>query len=1320
MSFVHLHNHSHFTILQGLPRPGDYVKKAKELGMSAVALTDTANLHGCHEFYKTAKAEWIKPILGTEIYVKSSLDPTLNHRLVLLAKNLEGYQNIIALSTKASLENDAGKAHILFEDIEALKAEKKDLHIVCLSWPLSWEIPYYILSGKSDSEIHARIEKYQTLFWKQNYFLELLAHSDIPKQDVVTNKLIELHEQFGVPVVAANNCYYVEKSDKRTQDVIQALGTGHEIENPDRPTLLSGDYSFFSEEEMQQAFGYIPSALTNTQKIADMIDIEIETGWVLIPTFELPESDQAIFEDANSDLRDGIKKLESDEWYLRYISFKGLNWRYDYGIDEETILELVNKKDKPGLEKELTKTSPEELQDLSITYYSEKKKAILDKMDKDIADKIERLEYELVVVHEMGFNAYFLIVADYINWAREQNIPVWPGRWSAAGSLMAFLSGITDIDPLPYGLIFERFLNPARISMPDIDTDFSDDARDKVIEYCRNKYGADHVAQICTFGTFAARAAVKDVGRVYGISFAEMNGLAKLIPEKPGTKLADALEESLEFKEAYDMGYFMVWNKRVAQKDIIDNALKIEGNVRQIGVHACAVIIAPEPMTQFTALAHPPKDGEAIITQYSANPLEDLGLLKMDFLWLRNLTIIQRALRIIKNNKDVDIDILDIPLDNKDAYQVFADGDTTWVFQFESDGMRKYLKDLWPTEFEDLIAMVSLYRPGPLQYIPTFIDRKHGKEKVEYPHESLQEILQVTEWIAVYQEQIMKMVQVFAGFSLGEADILRRAIGKKKIEVLMTQKKIFIDAAKALGHPETLSKHIFEDVIEPFAGYWFNKSHAACYALIAYQTAYLKALYPAEFLTSLMVSDEENMERIVMEVAECEQKGISVLPPSINESLTHFTYIDDKNIRFGLLAIKGLWDGPIEKIIEARNSIDRDVKHFEDINEFITLCGKEVINKKSLESLIKAGAMDSLWERKAMFEAIPEMIKYMKSQEQKTASSQIGIFDMMDNYDESLKLPEVWSFSAEERLVWEQEMIGFFVSGHPLDGLSRYCLRRSQNTKKLKMSFDDLSQLPEYQPEEKPEIKDDEVIKDMKDEKPDDTKKEKKKPAPKKEQEMVSAVGLVTDIRKIITKKWTPMLFLKCDGYDYDFEAVIFPKDVEKYIDKVDINKVIIINGALNVNMEYKRKSIQTRELKIASITMVRDQAKDLWLMDSKKRFVNMALNEVVEEPKTINATKEPMLESSKQTDAEIEAKIEKNKTEKAPKIRDKYVVTIPKTAQKQDLQDLKEFLLMQTSGPTNIYIDLNGQEIFTKIAIQDLSVLEAWEQDKWNIQKTS
>ncbi|MDP5039139.1 MAG: DNA polymerase III subunit alpha, partial [Candidatus Gracilibacteria bacterium] len=620
MSFVHLHNHTHFSILEGLPKPKDYIKKAKELGFSAVAITDTSNVHGCHEFYKYAKEEGIKPILGTEILLQSQIDKKMFHKIVLLAKNFDGYKNIISLTTIASLENVGDKSYITWSDLE-----KYSNNLICLSGPITGEISYYILAGMSEEKIVEKIGEYIKVFG-DDFYIELLYHNDIPKQNLVTDELIKLHKKYGFKVVAANNCYYINKEDRKTQDIIMALGTGHQLENPDRNTLINGDYSFLDYEEMQSLFGFIPESLSNTLEIVDKVDIQIETGGILIPKYDLPEKDKIIFEEAlaleekfyyngQNDVRQKyIKKLTSDEWYLRYLSYIGLNWRYDYNIPKEKIFKLVQKLDKPGLEKKLTESSPEELKELSLTFYSEEKKNILKEFSQDILEKIERLEYELVVVHEMGFDAYFLIVADYINWARSQDIPVGPGRGSAAGSLMAYLSGITDIDPLPYKLLFERFLNPARVSMPDIDTDFSDDARDKVINYCREKYGSDRVAQICTFGTFAARAAVKDVGRVLGVEFSEMNELAKLIPEKPGTKLAKAIDESFEFKDAYE--------NNPKYREIIENALKIEGNVRQLGVHACAVIIAPEPMTNFTALQHPPKDQNAIVTQYSAYPLE--------------------------------------------------------------------------------------------------------------------------------------------------------------------------------------------------------------------------------------------------------------------------------------------------------------------------------------------------------------------------------------------------------------------------------------------------------------------------------------------------------------------------------------------------------------------------------------------------------------------------------------------------------------------------------------------------------------------------
>jgi len=648
MSFVHLHNHTHFSILEWLPKPKDYIKKAKSLWMPAVAITDTNNVHGCHEFYKYACEEWVKPILWTEIYLKSSLSDKIFHKIVLLAKNYDWYKNIISLVSKANLERPGDKPYITWEELKNFSS-----NIICLSWPISWEIPYYVLAWMDEEKIITRIKEYEEVF-PEDFYIELLYHDDIPKQRLVTDKLIELHNKYWFKVVATNNCYYINPEDKQTQDIIMALWSWHQIENPDRPTLINWDYSFLPEERIQELFGFLPSALSNTLEIANKVDIKIQTWLFLIPKYELPLDDQKIYNEAIELEKDEkwIKKLTSDEWYLRYLSFKWLNWRYGYNLSKIEIFNLVKKLDVPWLQKKLTETSPEELKELSIRYYPDKKKEFLKTLDKDLLDKIDRLEYELVVVHEMWFDTYFLIVSDYINWARNNWISVGPWRWSVAWSLMAYLCWITDIDPLPYNLLFERFLNPARVSMPDIDTDFADDWRDKVIEYCRKKYGSDHVAQICTFGTFAARARVKDVWRVMWVDFSEMNELAKLIPEKPWTKLSQALEESIEFKTAYE--------QNPKYKNIIDNAIKIEWNVRQIWVHACAVIIAPNKITDYTALAHPPKDINSIITQYSAYSLEDLGLLKMDFLWLRNLTIIKRALKIIKNNKWVDIDIIKI------------------------------------------------------------------------------------------------------------------------------------------------------------------------------------------------------------------------------------------------------------------------------------------------------------------------------------------------------------------------------------------------------------------------------------------------------------------------------------------------------------------------------------------------------------------------------------------------------------------------------------------------------------------------------------
>jgi len=1320
--FTHLHNHTHYSILEWLPKPIDYIKKAVAIWMTSVAITDTMNVYGCHEFYKKAKDNGINPILWSEIYIEWILDKNINHKLVLLAKSKAWYNNLIEIITKTNLD---WSGRISLENIKPFAND-----LIALSWPILWEIPFYILSGKKDEEIIERIKAYQNVFWVDNFYLELLEHKDIPKQDLVTGRLIELYNKYNLWVVATNNCYYINKEDKQTQDVIQALWTGHTIDNHDRPSLQNWDYSFLSEEEMNKIFGYIPQSLENTEKIASQINIKIEMWKILIPVFKLSEEinekykigneknchcewNEAIQEAWNSvetgllrtsqwqHSNQSLKSLNSDEWYLRYLCFNWMNTRFKTNFSNEVIDEFVKKTNIDPLTKSLQDSTVEELRAASKEFFTKEKKTIIEKLDEITKERIDRLEYELFVVHKMWFDTYFLIVSDYIMRSKNKGIPVGPGRWSAAGALLAYLTWITDIDPLQFDLLFERFLNPARVSMPDIDTDFADNWRDQVIDYCRNKYWEDRVAQICTFGTFAARAAVKDVWRVRWVLYTEMNELAKLIPEKPWTKLTKALEESIEFKKAYD--------EVPLYKEIIDDALKIEWNVRQIWVHACAVIIAPEKMTSYTALQHPPKDVKTIITQYSAYPLEDLGLLKMDFLGLRNLSIIKRTGKILKKNKNIDLDILWIDLADKKVLDIFAAGDTTGVFQFESDGMRMWLRNLKPTSFNDIIAMVALYRPGPMQFIETYINRKYGKEDIDYMYvdlakelekkyskeivveerkklfEDLSSFMDITYWIAVYQEQLMRIVQAMAWFSLAEADMLRRWVWKKKKDVVEKLKIEFISKAATFRwyKPETAST-IYEKMIMPAADYSFNKSHAACYALIAYQTAYLKAYYRTEFITAMMVSDEEDLDRISLEVTESLNNGINILPPSVNQSLKHFTYINDNNIRFWLKAIKWLWDWPINKIIETRETLEW--WKFNSLQEFVKLVWKEVINKKSLEALVKSGSLDDLWDRSEVYYNMEEILRFAKWNESKKNTMQIGLFDMNNSeFQENLVLKNKTEIRYEEKLFFEKEVLGFMVSGHPLDWLKRYCEKRSSNTRYLKMSLDEIKEL--YKKE--------------------NTEEKKKKFLSDIREKMVKTIWVITDVRKIITKTGKNMIFLTCEWFDYDFEVTVFDREFVDVKDVAEIWKIVILEWNLNLDLDYGRKSLWSRKSIIITLSKVRDQARDLWLFDEIKRGMRVInkteelidchceLNEVIQEIGNSENTWLFRKNSQWQLD---------------------YTIKIPTQAKKTDLQDLKIFLQSLEKWEIQVFIDLKWQKIDTKICIKNIELekIILWEKNIW------
>lgn len=1218
MTFVHLHNHTHYSFLQGLGTPKKLVARAKELGMRAVAITDAGNLYGAFEFYKYAKEAGIQPIIGVECTIaskgKSNRDKdNSNYQIVLLAKNINGYRNLIQMVSESYLNGFYFKPRI---DFDLLKQYGGDL--LALSGNHFGEIAQHVTTGKSTEFVLERIQFYQELFGKENFYLEIIEHPDRGAQTKINDTLVKISREFHIPLVATNDAYYLTPEDNEAQDLLSCIGDGRSIEDPDRATLIEGNYSLRSPEEMAEIFAHVPEAVKNTVKIAESIDLHIEYGKTLIPAFELDADVQLEYEDYLKHLPEGTQTLHAEEWNLRRICYRGLNHRYQFDISEEVITEFVHKQMVPAPEKKLSDMSLDELIERSLAYQTPAKKALIATWDTRKQERINRLEYELTVVDLMGFNGYFNIVSDFINWAKDHGIPVGPGRGSAAGAILAYVSGITDIDPLPYGLLFERFLNPARISMPDIDVDFADEDRDQVLEYVRNKYGADRVAQICTFGTMAARAAVKDAGKALGIPFAEMNLLASYIPSRPGTKLIDALQESIEFKQAYDTD--------TRYKKVIDQALKLEGSVRQLGVHACAVIIAPEPITNYCALQHPPKDTTTTVTQLSQYPLEELGLLKMDFLGLRNLTIMKRCLKIVKENNGVEVDLLTLDMTDAKVFKVFADGDTTGVFQFESAGMRKYLRELKPNTFEDIIVMVSLYRPGPMAYIPTYIARKYGKENVSYPHPSLETILRPTQGIAVYQEQIMQLVQAFAGFSLGEADILRRAIGKKKIDLLMEQKEKFIKAANTQGHSTDLAKYIFEDIIEPFAGYGFNKSHAACYALISYQTAYLKAYYPAEFMTALMVSDEDDMERITMEIDECTSKNIEILPPDINESRKHFTFIDKQNIRFGLKAIKGLGDGPIETIQKGRQQ-----KPYGSLLDLMGQTGGDVINKKSLEALILSGALDRFGERGSLLKSIGTMTSYTKELEGKKASSQIGLFDMggEDNSFAHLQfsLEKSPVMSYEEKITGEKLSIGYSVSGHGLDGLGPFIERRTigkETAQQFLKDFElaELTRTVVAAPEsgENPSDAEDggdtpmpvaEIAKKPATPLPPADDVEKPKSKEKEKLTRVRYIGYIQSVRKIQTKTGKLMCVALCDGIHFRFSIVVFPKDYEALGNLLQDNLIAVVEGNLKCNEENGEISIIAQTVKTFTITTLRAQAQEMNLFDPKHKVRKKVVGEV-------------------------------------------------------------------------------------------------------------
>jgi len=1054
MSFVHLHNHTHYSLLDGLTKLDEMIDFAKEQGAPAIAITDHGTMYGVIEFYQKAKKAGIKPIIGVETYLapksrfdKNTRDDARNYHLLLLAKNTTGYKNLIKLVSAAHLEGFYYKPRV---DWELLKAYHEGL-IACTAC-LGGEIPSLIIGGHLD-EARKRIKEYSALFGPDSFYLEIQDHPELDHQIAVNRQLIEFSKELNVPLVATNDVHYLKKSDAEAQDILLCLQNKKKITDTDRMKMIGyGDYSMRSNSEMIAAFSETPAAAANTLKIAELCNVEIKLGDIQLPYFKVPEG-----YDGNS--------------YLRQICIEGIARRFP----EATAPELTIIK--------------------------------------------ERLEYELMVIAKMGWPSYFLIVADFVGWAKNNKIVVGPGRGSAAGSLVCYLTGITNLDPLKYDLLFERFLNPERISMPDIDMDFADIRRSEVLKYVENKYGQDHVAQIITFGTMAARAAVRDVGRVLDEPYDYCDKISKSIPMF--MKLDEALKTVPEIKEMY--------SKEPAAKRILDYARRLEGVARHASTHACGVLITKDPLTEYVPIQYASSADKSIISQYSLHPVEDLGLLKMDFLGLSNLTIIESALKIIKNTRGLEIDIDKIPLDDAQTYKLFQAGETTGVFQFESSGMKRYLRELKPTVFEDIIAMVALYRPGPMEWIPDYIAGKHHKKKVVYLHQKLAPILEKTYGVAIYQEQVMQIARDLAGFSMGQADVLRKAMGKKIVSLLAEQKEKFIDGCVKNSVYRELAEKVFS-FIEPFAGYGFNRSHAACYAMIGYQTAYLKAHWPVEFMAALLTSDQGNSDRIAIEIEECRNMGIKIMAPDINESYGTFTVVTSgtkdnqimsaneqvDTIRFGLKAIKNVGEHIVEEIIKER----KEGGFFENIADLLVRINDKDLNKKSLESLIKSGALDSYGERGQLLANIDRLLNFSKEATRAKNSHQVSLFaDLPVTGASNLNLQAAPAALQSERLIWEKELLGLYVSEHPYNIFRSY----------LSGYAVPLIDLERHKGDER-----------------------------------VIIAGVISSIKKILTRKGESMLFVKIEDAVSTVEVLVFPRLLQKNQEIWRDGQMIIADGQIS------------------------------------------------------------------------------------------------------------------------------------------------------------
>ena len=1062
--FVHLHNHTFHSVLDGLTKIHDLVDKVKELGMEAAAVTDHGTMSGILDYYKTAKKAGIKPIIGIETYVATrsrfDRDPGKDKQrfhLTVLAMNNTGFHNLMKLSTRANLEGMYYKPRIDHDLLEELNEG-----LIVLSGCASGEIGVAL---KEDDYDRAReIAKWYKSIFGDRYYLELQDHGH-PKSNThwdvqakINEGLIKLSKELDIEMVVTCDGHYLTHEYQDAHEILLCVGTGSYLSDEKRMSLKDFELHLTDPRDIIDHWGEeFPEVIRNTKKIADRCDVEIELGRILIPKYPLPDG-------------------ENEHSYLLRLTYQGLLQRYNGASKEEA-----------------EKLDPDE---------------IIPQLSEEVR---ERAKMELGVMGNMGYEGYFLIVQDFINWGKSQGIVFGPGRGSAAGSIVAYALNITDLDPLKYGLLFERFLNPDRISMPDIDVDIQDTRRDEVIEYCAKKYGEDHVSNIATFGKMFGRMAVRDVARVLEVPYAESDRLAKLVPPPNQGRhipLSVSIKEDADLRNEYE-------NNPTA-KEVLDYAIQLEGTIRSHGVHACGVVIAPDTLANYIPLEMAQKG--VVATQFPMGEVEELGLLKMDFLGLSNLTIINNAMRIIRKAYKKEINLSELPLDDKKTYELFQRGDTTGVFQLESAGMKRYLRGLKPTTFEDIIAMVALYRPGPMQFIDSFIRRKHGEEEITYLHSGMKNSLKNTYGILVYQEQFMQISKEWCGFTGGQADTLRKAVGKKKIDLMKKVKPEFVEGAVKVGGATKEIAETFWTQLEEFANYCFNKSHAACYGLIAYWTAYLKAHYPDAFMAALMTSDHDDTDRLAIEITECKHMGISVLSPDVNESFVEFAVVPNENkIRFGMSAVKGVGVGAVEEVLRARED-----GPFTSVEDFARRVSTGKFNRKAWESLIKSGAFDDMGDRSDLLFNLDSITSFASKLQKEAASGQTNLFGMLGGDDaasvqSTLHLQKApVKHDDKERLMWERELLGLYISAHPLDRYETYLSEQTQPLTQL---------VPEY------------------------------------DSRMMTVGGIISTVRTIVTKSGSKMAFVGIEDKLGEGEIIVFPNLYEKVGAKLVQDAVIRVSG---------------------------------------------------------------------------------------------------------------------------------------------------------------